>query len=357
MQTETGKPTSAAPVRIVVVGLNFGRHIVERLGGDDGHPDMRLTGLCDLDRTKAEALSKAHGGLPIYDSLDDVLADPDVDAVGLFTGPEGRARLLQTIIRAGKDAMTTKPFEQSPEAARAVLEEARQLGRVIHLNSPNPGISPDLQAISRWREELDMGAPVSIRSDVWTHYREEADGNWYDDPAKCPAAPVFRLGIYRINDMVRLFGRARRVYVTSTRLFTGRPTSDNAQLSIEFENGAIGNVFASFCVRDGDHYRKTLTVNYERGTVYRDVGPERGDGIALTAVVNDDVWQPRRIAASTTVETVSGDYDWSGFAAAVRGEPEAPSYDVEHVVEPIRIVGSMAESERTGLPVVIDREN
>lgn len=335
---------------MVVVGLNFGRHIVEQLTVDGGNAHVRLAGLCDMDRVKAEALSKAHGDVPVYDSLDAILADSAIQSVGLFTGPNGRAALLSKIIRAGKDVMTTKPFETDPDAAAAVLEEARSLGRVIHLNSPTPGLSPDLAVIQGWRGELDLGMPVAARADVWTHYREQANDSWYDDPVKCPVAPLFRIGIYLINDLVRIFGRARRVSAMGTRLFTGRPTADNGQLAIEFESGALATVFASFCVRDGDHYRNSMTLNFERGTVYRNVGPERvGDGVELAAIVNDDVWQPRRVAAKLEITSNRhNDYDWAGFAAAARGEPGAPSYEPEHVVEPIRIVVAMAESERSG---------
>ena len=120
----------------------------------------------------------------MYTDLDKLLQNEEIPTIGLFTGPVGRAGLLDRIIEAGKDVITTKPFENDPAAATDVLEEAKRLGRVIHLNSPNPGLSPDLAAIQRWRNELDMGAPVAARADVWAHYREEADGSWYDDPAK-----------------------------------------------------------------------------------------------------------------------------------------------------------------------------
>ncbi|MBN1863473.1 MAG: Gfo/Idh/MocA family oxidoreductase [Victivallales bacterium] len=337
------------PVSIVIVGLNFGRHIVDELTRDGGNPHMKLTGLCDIDRSKAEALASGQSGLEVYAGLDAVLSDPSVDAVGLFTGPEKRAELLSRIISAGKDVMTTKPFETDPAAAKAVLEESLKLGRVIHLNSPNPGISPDLAVIRNWREQYSLGEPVAARAEVWTHYREKADGGWYDDPVKCPLAPVFRLGIYLINDLVCLFGAAGKVAAMGTRLFTERPTADNGQLVIEFGNGALANIFASFCVRDGDHYRNGLTVNYECGTVYRNVGPERaGDGSELSVVVNDAEWKPRRLAAQTIVRGRSGHYDWNGFAAAIRRESNAPTYDIEHIIEPLRILNAMGKSEKSG---------
>jgi predicted dehydrogenase len=343
-------------VKVVVVGLNYGRNVVEELMRDGGNPHVQLVGLCDLDRAKAEALAAKHGELPVYDDLDAVLADPGVDGVGLYCGPSGRAALLSKIIKAGKDVMTTKPFETDVVAAEAVLAEGEALGRVIHLNSPNPGTSPDLAVIAKWREQFDLGMPVAARAETWTHYRDQADGSWYDDPARCPVAPVFRLGIYMINDLVRVFGRARRVSVLQSRLFTKRPTPDNAQVAIEFGSGALANVFASFCVRDGDHYRDGAILNFERGTIYRNVGPERGESLCeLSVVVNDGDWEPRRIAAQSAVDIRSGLYDWAGFAAAVRGDAGAPGYDVEEILEPLRIVNAMAKAAESEKVELVER--
>ena len=46
-------------------------------------------------------------GVKAYTDLDELVADPDIPAIGLFTGPVGRADLVRRIIRAGKDVMMT----------------------------------------------------------------------------------------------------------------------------------------------------------------------------------------------------------------------------------------------------------
>jgi hypothetical protein len=235
-----------------------------------------------------------------------------------------------------------------------VLLEAQQLGRVIHLNSPAPGLSSDLAVIEHWRSTLNLGRPIGARADVWVSYREQADGCWQDDPNICPAAPVFRLGIYLINDLVRLFGRAAKINVLSSRLFTLRPSADNAQLGIAFENGALANIYASFCVEDGDHYRNSLILNFEHGTVYRNVGPQREGDHATLSVVMGTPQEGRKVIDTQQVTLVSGLYDWAGFAAAVHGESDAPVYDMDHIVEPLRILNVLSRAEQTGNAIAIE---
>ena len=92
--------------------------------------------------------------------------------------------------------------------------------------------------------------------------------------------------------------------------------------------------------------------------MYREVGPHRSSAhvqAELAVVVSDGEGQPRRLAAEEKVDERSGQYNWEGFALAVRREPNAPKYDVEHIVEPLRILAAMAESEQTGQIVEVKR--
>ena len=334
-----------APLPIGIVGLNFGRHILDQLVRDNVKTHLRLAAVCDMDAPKAADYATRFG-VKAFTSLDDLIADPAIPAIGLFTGPVGRSALIRKIIRAGTDVITTKPFETDPDAALEVLREARSLGRVVHLNSPGPVPPDDIAQILSWVSEYKLGVPVGARADVWASYREQADGTWYDDPQKCPVAPIFRLGIYLINDLVQLFGPVRDVQVLQSRLFTGRPTADNGQLNLLFENGALGNIFASFCVNDGDHYRNTLTLNFENGTIYRNAGPDRTGNLSeLSLVMSRD--NQRTVVARTTVAGTSGSYNWEAFARAVRGEKLANETTPEQVAAGIRIIQAMSKSAST----------
>ena len=197
---------------------------------------------------------------------------------------------------------------------------------------------------------------------VWVRYNEKATGDWYDDPKLCPVAPVFRLGIYLINDMVRLFGEAERVQVMQSRLFTGRPTPDNAQLSILFRNGVVANVFASFCIEDGDIYQNGMTLNFENGTVYRNVGPLRGGNpredvhVALVRGTNDGGRKPV-VEKLFSKADHSAAYQWDVFARAIRGETIPGVVAPEQIVAGLRIVEAMAvASQGNGIAMVLPVE-
>lgn len=338
-------------IPIAIVGLNFGKHIINQIVEGEAEELFSLAGVCDLDVEKVRSFSEQYL-VPGFTNLDELLQQEDIPVIGLFTGPVGRAGLLRKIIHAGKDVITTKPFELDCQAALEVLREAKKMGRVIHLNSPAPCLSPDLQKVKNWEKEFALGRPVGCNLSVWVRYNQQADGSWYDDPIKCPVAPIFRLGIYLINDLVTLMGEAEKVSVMSSRIFTGRPTPDNAQLSILFKNGAIANIYASFCVEDGDHYRNSMVLNYDKGTIYRNVGPERtvpaGANGAEMSLVTGSGDTSREIAASELVSSCSGQYQWENMASAVRGEKIEEITTPESIVAGLRIIEAMSKADRSG---------
>jgi predicted dehydrogenase len=331
-------------IRLGIVGLNFGAYLLNSLRQPPISDVLEIVAVCDQDRARSDRVAAKHGLRGFYD-LNALLAEPDIEAVGLFTNPAGRAGLLGRIIRAGKHVMTTKPFELDPAAARAVLDEAARLGRVIHLNSPPPLPGEAIRTIRAWIQECDLGRPVAARAEVWTAKRDRADGSWLDDPARCPVAPVTRVGIYKINTLVRLFGKAEAVQAIHTRLFTGRPTPDNAQLGIRFANGAVAAVFASFGVGDGQGFREALTLNYERGTFYWDVGCMGPDANLMLRTVGPD-GQP--VVRTAKVPDDAHGYQWEAFRRAIRDSAPPDPALTEEVLEGVKILAAMARSEPSG---------
>jgi predicted dehydrogenase len=349
MVIDTHSPLS--PLPIAVVGLRFGVHAMRWIRERYRTSAVRVALVCDRDAALAEQVGKEMG-VPWTTSFDEVLHG-ECPAVALFTPPAKRAELLRELLHAGKDVMTTKPFELDSVAAQAVLQEARSLGRVIHINSPVPGMAPDLRCIRTWQEQFRLGRPVALRADAWGSYQESADGTWYDDPARCPAAPIFRIGIYLINDAITLLGPVEHVHVITSRFRTGRPTPDQAILSMRHKSGALSAITASFCVGDGASYRNALTVNHEHGTVYRNIGSFPGDTGADLKLVCQGEQRHRPTAQAHFAPVWSGEYDWDSFAEAVRERKPLSDQDVMVICEAIRVVEAMAESERTGMPVTL----
>lgn len=346
-----GGSAAVSPVRIAIVGVNWGERVLRELLSPRWRDSFEIAGLASR-RVAHAAEVAARYDVPVFAGLDEVLADDSVEAIALMVGPDVRHELTLACLRAGKHVMTTKPLDLDADRALAMLREAERLGVALHLNSPQPVLAPDLMQIEEWVREHDLGRMISCRGEQWVSYREEADGTWYDDPELLPVAPIGRLGIYVLNDMVQLFGSPQRVLVSHSRIVTGRPTPDNALALLEYPGGALCSLFTSLTVDDGEPYRCAMTINFQRGTVYRNVGPSdpapSRDRVRLELATRDTAGAPMRV--ETIVAGGSGTYHWQVFIDAVR-HPAAgvvSGLTPEELVEPLRTLAALGRAERSG---------
>jgi predicted dehydrogenase len=252
-------------------------------------------------------------------------------------------------VDAGKHILTTKPFELDPAAAEEALLYAREKGIIVHLNSPGPMPSCDLQQIRLWQQKYDLGQVVSAHWETYAKYNEQADGSWFDSFDACPAAPIFRLGIYGINELVAIMGKVDSVEVVTTHIATGRPTPDNAQLMIRFRNGAIGSIYAALCIGDGVYYPAGMTLHFQNGTIWKRQVRTLKDAdftkveLELRVVVDGEVEEER---AEFPAVNRSGAYQYAQFAQSVREGYRADETSVETIVEGIKVIAEMKKKEK-----------
>jgi len=334
---------------IGIVGLDFGRAVIEQqLVRGPGEPFYHVAAVCDSNTEKVHAMSDRYGARAYHD-VNVLLADPEVEAVGLFTGPLGRAALIQKIIRARKDVITNNPLDLDPHKTMRVLEEAKTAGRVVHLNSPTPVVPADLQQIAVWQRRYDLGRPLNARAENWSSPGEHVEGAWYDNPRRCPIIPILRLGVCAINDLVRIFGQGDAVQVIQSRQFTQHPTPDHACATIRFRGGAIASVSTCLCPGMPGAHHQTFIVNYQNGSIIRKNTP--GDKGKVEMVLR----RPRNEGAQPLIKRgvfnkseCSGHYQWEAFYQATRGEASMDDNVREQIVSGVKILGALAKSQASG---------
>jgi predicted dehydrogenase len=248
--------------------------------------------------------------------------------------------------------MTTKPFELDSSEAEKALARARELGRVVHLNSPSASFSDDFRQIEAWREQYQLGRIIAARHECWYKSVEKADGGWYDDPEQCPVAPIFRLGIYGINDLLQLMGEPESVQVTQSRIFTGRPTADIAMMTLKFKNGCIAETLDGWCLQP-PRGADSLTLYYEGGTVYRNPvlvggqGFENGPTKLCVVPASSENGAPVEEVALEH-QQLSHAYQWDTFHRAIQGETIDHATPDRVIVDGIKVIEAMKRAESSG---------
>jgi predicted dehydrogenase len=89
-----------------------------------GHPQAELIGVTDKDPARKDAAART--GLRWYDSVEQVLGDPRVEAVFIATDNRSHAPIAEKAIEAGKHCLIEKPIATTLEDARRLQERARR---------------------------------------------------------------------------------------------------------------------------------------------------------------------------------------------------------------------------------------
>ena len=158
---------------------------------------------------------------------------PDVDLVVIATPNESHYPLAAAALRAGKDVVVDKPFTITLAEARALVEIAKDNGRLISVFHNR-----------RWDTEI-LAAKAILETGVLgsvTHYESHMDRyrplvrqRWREDPG--PGAGLwFDLGPHLIDQALYLFGLPQSVNASFATLREGGKTDDWAHVQLNYQH-------------------------------------------------------------------------------------------------------------------------
>ncbi len=126
------------------------------------HPRCDVVALCDPRRQRAEELARRWGVPKVYDTVEALVADDDVDAVEILSPTYLHAEHVQTAARAGKHVSCQKPVATSVADARAMTAACRQAG-VLFRVAENCCYYPPLERMRQLVDDGAIGTPTVIR--------------------------------------------------------------------------------------------------------------------------------------------------------------------------------------------------
>jgi predicted dehydrogenase len=113
-------------LNVALVGLGFGSCFIEIY---QRHPDVAELVLCDSNSERLAKYQKQFGVKRAIATLEEILLDPNIDAVHLNSGIPDHARHSLAVLNSGKHCACTVPMATSVEDIRAVLAARRSSGR------------------------------------------------------------------------------------------------------------------------------------------------------------------------------------------------------------------------------------
>ncbi|MDD5799251.1 MAG: Gfo/Idh/MocA family oxidoreductase [Coriobacteriales bacterium] len=172
-----------------------------------------LHGVANRTHEKAVAFAERFGVERVYDSVEDLYADPDVDAVYITTPHNTHIHDLRGALAAGKHVLCEKSITLNSEE----LAEARQLAdehHVVLMDATTILHMPLYQELLRRAKAGDFGGPLNLAQLNFGSYKEYGDlKNRFYNPNLAGGA-MLDIGVYALS-LMRLFMESQPNQVVS----------------------------------------------------------------------------------------------------------------------------------------------
>ena len=293
-----GSDSDAMTVGIVGVG-NISDTYLRNLTGTFSRT-IHVVGCSDLVPERSEKARRTWSLPKTFASTQELLADPEVDAVVVLTPPHHHFDTCWEAIKAGKHVYVEKPISVTAQQGRALVAHAQE-NRVSLSAAPDTCLGWSHQRALQVLNDGLIGRAVAASAVMLCHGHE----SWHPNPSffyKPGAGPLLDMGPYYITALVSLMGPVVSVQGAAQTTFSEREVYSEplkgAKIRVEvpthvaallqFESGAIATLVTSFDVWDS----KTphIEIHGSLGSMVLP-NPNWFDGEVLLCRSEDRVWR------------------------------------------------------------------
>jgi predicted dehydrogenase len=328
-------------VRAAIIGLGrWGRSLVASVAGNAD--DIKFVRAHTRARASAEDFCRDKG-ISLADSYEQILRDPDIDAVVLATPHSLHQAQALAAAAAGKHIFVEKPITLDLASAHVVVDAARNAGVVLAVGLARR-FHPSLGAL---RARLRDGRLGTIVAMVAQHTTSTAQfialDNWRATPEEAPAGALTAVGVHALDHMIEFAGRVRDVRCITARNYPGR-SDDTTTIMLRFETGATGMLFCS--VATATNFEFTLYGTAGLGEISRpDMSRLRLAPTATAAPTGRVPAPPDEIIEHSGFDTLHAEL--TAFAQAIGGGKPYP-VPIADVLHGMAVFDAIVESAKTG---------
>ena len=236
----------AAPMKVGLIGTGgiSNRHMIPYLERPDR---VQLTAVCDIVEPLAQEYAKKAGVDEIYLDFEEMLQKADIDAVDICTGHSSHAPLAIAAANAGKHVIVEKAMAHTLQGCKDMIAAADEAG-VTLMVAQHLRYSPESRAVKRFIDDGNLGEIRAVRTHtIGGGGGDRRPDDWMKD-GKAGGGVMLVQSVHHL-DLLRFYvGNVKRVMGLSRSIQSNflNGADDLVAATLEFENGAVGDVMASW---------------------------------------------------------------------------------------------------------------
>lgn len=321
------------------------------------------SGTCTLsavvDPAPAAVETARRAGVPLYTSLDELLARNRPDGVVLATPNALHVPQALQCIEAGVPILLEKPIAPTvAEAERLVKEVERHGARVLigHHRAHSPIMAKAREVVESGqlgRLVAVMGSATFFKPDVYFD-----DGPWRREVG---AGPILLNMIHEVHNLRMLCGEIVAVQAIASQAVRGFAVEDTVAISLRFANGALGSFLLSDTAACARSWEQTSQENkaypsYADEDCYVITGTNGSLSVPTMRLKtyprpeDRSWWKPFEEGIVGLVRDDPIKHQMEHFGAVLRGEA-SPVVSARDGLANLRVTEAIAAAARTGTTI------
>jgi predicted dehydrogenase len=265
-------------LNVAVAGLGWwGRIIVPLLKSSTG---LRVVKVVDPDPA-AQAFAATHQ-VPLVRTLDEALADAQVQGVVLCTPHTTHTEQIVRAAQAKKHVFCEKPLSLSRESVLKAVAACNANGVKLAVGHEKR-FEPPIQELMRIARGGALGVPLQIEANFsQDKFLSLPADNWRLSGKEAPAGPMTATGIHLLDLAIGVLGPAERVFASVRQLGSQLTNGDTLGILVSHRSGA--NSLLSAVLATPFDGRFAVYGNHGWAEVRDKAHPEAPEGWTLTRV-------------------------------------------------------------------------
>lgn len=199
-------------------------------------PNLALVSCFDTNTAAAELVSRKFG-VRMASSYEDLINDPDLDAVALVTPNQLHAGQTFKAVAAGKHIFVEKPISNAIADAQAMIRAAEDAGLVLMVGH-NTRRRQVFRRAKQILSEGSIGSVVALEGNLSRPAGLQPGlPPWKADPRACPLLPMTQLGIHLVDTAEYLVGPIQTVACVAARMAMPGNVYDATAAVLQLESG------------------------------------------------------------------------------------------------------------------------
>lgn len=239
--------------------------------------DVEIVAVAARSRARADEFAAQHGIGRVWDTYEDLLADPDLDAVYIPLPNSEHGRWTLAAVDAGRHVLVEKPFAANAAEAEAVAAHVDASDRVV-MEAIHSRYHALVTRVLTLIAEGAIGDLVDVSAHFDVHLPDRTNIRYQQDLA---GGSTMDLGCYSLFFARAVVGEEPTV-VSATARPADDPRLDEAlSAQLLFPGGVTGTISSSLLE---DVERQSATVTGTRGTIQVEgfIHPQNGNSITVT---------------------------------------------------------------------------